>query len=317
MMIMKLIFLGTGAAVPSKNRNHIGIAFKFGGEVFLFDCGENIQRQMLFTEVSPMKINHIFITHLHGDHILGIPGLLQSMGFFGREKELKIFGPEGTKEVIENSLKLGAHYIEFPIKVYEIYAKEPITVYKEENYEIIAYPTEHGIPSYAYIFKEIKKPRLDIEKAKKLGVKIGPDLKKLKNGEPVKNIHGEIVKPEDVLLPPKKGFCLAYSGDTIPLEDFGNYLKTLGCDILIHEATFDDSCKDIAVENMHSTIGDAVNIAKLADVKVLILTHISARYDKDEYFNIYKENVKQYSNEGFNIIISEDLKTYDIKSLLG
>ena len=254
---MKLIFLGTGAAVPSKNRNHIGIAFKFGGEVFLFDCGENIQRQMLFTEVSPMKINHIFITHLHGDHILGIPGLLQSMGFFGREKELKIFGPEGTKEVIENSLKLGAHYIEFPIKVYEIYAKEPITVYKEENYEIIAYPTEHGIPSYAYIFKEIKKPRLDIEKAKKLGVKIGPDLKKLKNGEAVKNIYGEIVKPEDVLLPPKKGFCLAYSGDTLPLEDFGKYLKELECDVLIHEATFDDFSKDFTnIQNNNSNSND-------------------------------------------------------------
>ncbi|AIJ05205.1 ribonuclease Z [Methanocaldococcus bathoardescens] len=314
---MKLIFLGTGAAVPSKNRNHIGIAFKFGGEVFLFDCGENIQRQMLFTEVSPMKINHIFITHLHGDHILGIPGLLQSMGFFGRDKEINIFGPEGTKEVVENSLKLGAHYIEFPIKVYEIYEKKPITIYKEENYEIIAYPTEHGIPSYAYIFKERKKPRLDIEKAKKLGVKIGPDLKKLKNGEAVKNIYGEIVNPEDVLLPPKKGFCLAYSGDTVPLEDFGKYLNELGCDILIHEATFDDSSKDIAKDNMHSTIGDAVNIAKLANVKALILTHISARYDKEEYFNLYKMNVKQY-NESFKIIISEDLMTYDIKrDLLG
>ena len=315
MITMKLIFLGTGAAVPSKNRNHIGIAFKFGGEVFLFDCGENIQRQMLFTEVSPMKINHIFITHLHGDHILGIPGLLQSMGFFGRDRGLNIFGPEGIKEVIENSLKLGAHCIEFPIKVYEIYAKSPIKVYQHENYEIIAYPTEHGVPSYAYIFKELKKPRLDIEKAKKLGVKIGPDLKKLKNGEAVKNIHGEVIKPEDVLLPPKKGLCLAYSGDTLPLEDFGKYLKELGCDILIHEATFDDSAKDSAKENMHSTIGDAVNIAKLAEVKALILTHISARYDKDEYFNLYRMNVEQY-NEDFKIIISEDLKTYDIKSLL-
>ncbi|XRP96914.1 ribonuclease Z [Methanocaldococcus sp. 16A] len=309
---MKLVFLGTGAAVPSKNRNHIGIAFKFGGEVFLFDCGENIQRQMLFTEVSPMKINHIFITHLHGDHILGIPGLLQSMGFFGRNKEINIFGPEGTKDIIESSLKLGTHYIEFPIKVYEISAKKPINIYQQENYEIIAYPTEHGIPSYAYIFKEIKKPRLDIEKAKKLGVKIGPDLKKLKNGEAVKNIYGEIIKPEDVLLPPKKGFCLAYSGDTLPLEDFGKYLNELGCDVLIHEATFDDSAKDIAKENMHSTIGDAVNIAKLANVKALILTHISARYDKEEYFNLYKMNVKQY-NESFKIIISEDLKSYDIK----
>ncbi|XRO75882.1 ribonuclease Z [Methanocaldococcus sp. 28A] len=311
---MKLVFLGTGAAVPSKNRNHIGIAFKFGGEVFLFDCGENIQRQMLFTEISPMKINHIFITHLHGDHILGIPGLLQSMGFFGRNKEINIFGPEGTKDIIKSSLKLGTHYIEFPIKVYEISTKKPINIYQQENYEIIAYPTEHGIPSYAYIFKEIKKPRLDIEKAKKLGVKIGPDLKKLKNGETVKNIHGEIIKPEDVLLPPKKGFCLAYSGDTLPLEDFGEYLNELRCDVLIHEATFDDSAKDIAKENMHSTIGDAVNIAKLANVKALILTHISARYDKEEYFNIYKMNVKQY-NESFKIIISEDLKSYDIKNL--
>ena len=309
---MKLIFLGTGAAVPSKNRNHIGIAFKFEGEVFLFDCGENIQRQMLFTEISPMKINKIFITHLHGDHILGIPGLLQSMGFFGREKEIKIFGPEGIKDVVEKSLNLGVSCVDFPIKVYEIYAKEPVTIYKEENYEIIAYPTKHSVPSYAYIFKEVKKPRLDIEKAKKLGVKIGPDLKKLKNGEAVKNIYGEIVKPEDVLLPPKKGFCLAYSGDTLPLEDFGRYLKELGCDVLIHEATFDDSAKDTAKENMHSTIGDAVNIAKLADVKALILTHISARYDKEEYFNLYKMNVKQY-NENFKIIISEDLKSYDIK----
>ncbi len=312
---MKIIFLGTGAAVPSKNRNHIGIAFKFKSEVFLFDCGENIQRQMLFTEVSPMKINHIFITHLHGDHILGLPGLLQSLGFFGRDKEINIYGPVGLKEVIESSLKLGYHYIEYPIKVYEISAKEPLKILQCEDYEMIAYPTKHSVPSYAYIFREIKKPRLDMEKVKKLKVKIGPDLKKLKNGEPVKNIEGKIVYPEEVLLPPKKGFCLAYSGDTLPLEDFGIYLKEIGCDVLIHEATFDDSEKETAKENMHSTVGDAVNIAKLANVKSLILTHISARYDKEEYFNQYKKNVEMY-RENFEIIISNDLDSYDVKDLL-
>lgn len=315
MIFMKITFLGTGAAVPSKNRNHIGIAFKFNGEVFLFDCGENIQRQMLFTEISPMKINHIFITHLHGDHILGIPGLLQSLGFFGRERELKIFGPEGTKDIIKNALEFGYNYINYPIKVYEIKEKNPAIVLKEDNYEIITYPTKHTVPSYAYIFREIKKPRLDIEKALKLGVKIGPDLKKLKEGKPVKSTDGSIVYPEDVLLPPKKGFCLAYSGDTLPLEDFGQFLRNIKCDVLIHEATFDDQCKDTAIENMHSTIGEAVNIARLAHVKVLILTHISARYDKEEFFKTYLENVKEYSNkENFKIIVSEDLMTLDIRN---
>ncbi|ENN96513.1 ribonuclease Z [Methanocaldococcus villosus KIN24-T80] len=309
-----LTFLGTSAAVPTKRRNHIGIALKYDGDVFLFDCGENIQRQMLSTKVSPMRIKSIFITHLHGDHILGLPGLLQSLAFMGRKNKLKIYGPEGIEDIVRMSLNFGYFVREYDIEVITVKTDNPKIIEKTEKYEIIAYPTKHSIESYGYIFKEIKKPRLNPEKAKEFGVR-KEDFKKLKNGIPVKSIYGLTVYPYQVLLPPKKGMCLAYSGDTLPIEDFGRYLKNLGCDFLIHEATFDDNLKDEAIETMHSTIGDAVNIAKIAGVKVLFLTHISARYDK-EYFNIYKSNAEKYSNEKFKIFIPEDLESYNLKDFL-
>ncbi|WP_423792953.1 ribonuclease Z [Methanocaldococcus indicus] len=310
-----ITFLGTSAAVPTKKRNHIGIAFKYNGDIFLFDCGENIQRQFLYSPLSPMKIKAIFITHLHGDHILGLPGIIQSLSFLERKEDLLIFGPKGIKDIVKYSLSFGYCSINFNIKVFEIDSREPIDVYREEKFRIIAYPLEHFVDNYSYTFLEIKKPRLDIEKAKKLKVKIGPDLKRLKNGYPVRNIDGELIYPEDVLLPPKKGISLSYSGDTLPIKEYGKFLKDNGVDILIHEATYDDSLKDLAVESYHSTIGDAVKIADIAEVKSLILTHISARYDKDE--DIYYKNVERYKKDcKFKIFVSEDLKSYNIKELI-
>ena len=308
---LEITFLGTGAAIPSKKRNHIGIVLKYKGDLFLLDCGENIQRQFLYTKLSPMKIKAIFISHLHGDHILGLPGVIQSLSFMGRKKELKIFGPKGVEEIVEKSLTFGYCTIDFDVVVREIKENKPITIYEEEDFKFIAYPTEHGIPSYSYIFKEIKKPKLDIEKAKELGIKIGPDLKKIKEGKPVKSVYGDIVYPEQVLLAPKDGLCVAYSGDTKPLKDFALYLKDLKCSTLIHEATFDDSQKEMAEETFHSTIGGAYEVFKLSNAKNLILTHISARYDKDEYFKLYEDNVKKYDKE---IIISEDLKSYKVRA---
>ncbi|EHP84640.1 ribonuclease Z [Methanotorris formicicus] len=306
---MRLVFLGTGAAVPTKKRAHVSIALKIDGEVLLFDCGENAQRQMMFTEVSPMKINNIFISHLHGDHILGIPGLLQSMAFSGRKEGINIYGPVGTKDMIIHALSIGYHGINFKINVYEISSKDPIKIIDSEKFEIYAFPVKHSVPSYAYIFKEKKKPRLDMNKAKALGVKVGPDLKRLKEGIPVKLENGRVINPEDVLLPPKKGICIAYSGDTIPIEEFGKFLRELGCRVLIHEATYDSTLKENAIETLHSTIEDAIKIAEIAGVETLILTHISARYDD---ISIYEKEVKEYKGN-INIVVAEDFMVYDLK----
>ncbi len=310
---MKIVFLGTGAAVPTKNRNHSSIGLKFDGEIFLFDCGEGTQRQIIYTDLSPMKINNIFITHLHGDHILGLPGLLQSIGFNGRMESINIYGPPKTRETIEHILKIGYHSITFNIRICELSTEKPMKIIDTEKYEIYCYPMKHSVPALGYIFKEKKKPQLNLKKAIELGVEVGPNLKRLKDGNPVKTENGTVIYPEDVLLPPKKGICIGYSGDSTPVQDFGKFLKSLGCNILIHEATFDSSRKNNALETMHSTIEDAVNIAKIAGVNDLILTHISARYDDkmDEYIN--EVNKVNAENDGLNIIVSEDFMEYPLK----
>ena len=312
---MKIVFLGTGAAVPTKYRNHSSLCMTYESEVFLFDCGEGTQRQLIYTNISPMKINNIFISHLHGDHILGLAGLLQTIGFHGRIEPINIYGPIDTKKTVKNILKIGNHSINFKLNIFELDNKEPLKIINTEKYEIYAYEVNHSISCYSYIFKEKKKPKLNIKKALQLGVKEGPDLKKLKEGSNILLDNGKIIYSKDVLLPPKKGICVAYSGDTTPLEEYGKFLKSINCKILIHEATFDSSKKDNALETMHTTISEAVKIAKIANVETLILTHISARYNNDDFINIYNKELENIKNKEQNmeIILSYDLMEYIIR----
>ncbi|WP_459202527.1 ribonuclease Z [Methanococcus sp. CF] len=308
---MKITFFGTGAAIPTKYRAHPSIALKFDGEIFLFDCGENTQRQIIFTDVSPMKINNIFISHLHGDHILGIPGLLQSIAFQGRKKPLNIFGPAETAKMVENILNVGYHSIDYPINIYEISSKTPEKIVSTDNYEVFSYPVVHSVPTLAYVFKQVKKPRLDLEKVNNLGLEIGPDLKRLKDGFNVE-MNGKIITLEDVTLPPKKGICVGYSGDTVPLPEFAQFLKELKCDTLIHEATFDKTMEKNARETLHSTATDALTIAKLSGVNTVILTHISARYDD---LTAFENEIVEFKaeNPGLHVLIAEDLMEYSLK----
>ncbi|MBA2846793.1 ribonuclease Z [Methanococcus maripaludis] len=308
---MKITFLGTGAAIPTKYRAHPSISLKFDGEIFLFDCGENTQRQIIFTDVSPMKINNIFITHLHGDHVLGLPGLLQSIAFQGRKKPLNIYGPEETVKMIEHILGVGYHSIDYPINVHEISSKTPERIISTNNYEVFSYPVVHSVPALAYVFKQVKKPRMDLEKVKKLGIEIGPDLKRLKDGFNVE-LNGEIITLKDVTLPPKKGICVGYSGDTIPLTEFAEFLKELKCNTLIHEATFDKTMERNAKETLHSTATDALNIAKLSGVSTVLLTHISARYDN---LNAFENEIVEFKAENpeIHVLIAEDLMEYPLK----
>lgn len=298
---MELIFLGTSSAVPSKYRNHTALALKAFGEVFLFDCGEGTQRQMAQIKLSPMKVNKIFISHLHGDHILGIPGIIQSMGFRDRKEPLHIYGPPGLSEVLKSALKLGYFSMDFDIHSHEL---EEGVIIENEQYKIECVKTEHNVPNLSYSIQEIKKPYFIKEKAVKLGLKPGPEFGKLHRGIPIK-IDDRIIQPEEVLGEERKGIKIAYSGDTRPCEAMIKLAQN--SDVLIHESTFEPGHESKASETGHSTAQDAANIAKEACVKTLILTHISTRYKKS---NLLKKSAKEIFE---NTLLAEDLMVFEIK----
>ncbi|HSO25498.1 MAG TPA: ribonuclease Z, partial [Methanobacteriaceae archaeon] len=273
---MELIFLGTSSAIPSKHRNHASIALKAFGEILLFDCGEGTQRQMSCMKLSPMKIKNIFISHLHGDHILGLPGIIQSLGFRGRTEPLNIYGPPGLENIRESIMNFGYFALDFEIIMHEI--KEG-TVIDNEEYTVECVKTQHNVFNLSYSLIEKKKPKFLKDKAIELGLKPGPDFGKLHDGIEVK-IEDKIIKPEQVLGECRKGLKITYSGDTRPCEDLVDLAAD--SDILIHESTFGDKDQTKAVENWHSTAKEAAQIAKKARAKKLILTHISTRYRKSD-----------------------------------
>ena len=287
---MEIIFLGTSSAVHSKDRNHPSIAIKAFGEIFLFDCGEATQRQLLYTNVSPMKISKIFITHYHGDHILGLPGLLQSMSLNGRETKLTIYGPKGLNKIKDAIYSLGYCAIEYPVEFVEI---DSGIIIENETYFIEAQRVKHNVPALAYSIEEKKKPRFLREKAIELGVPVGPAFGKLHNGEEVE-INGKIIKPEQVLGEPRKGTKVTYSGDTRPCEEM--IMLARDSTLLIHESTFIQKQKLNAEEYGHSTSVDAAYIAKDSNCKELILTHISTRYGDDYADIMLKEAQEIFEN---------------------
>ncbi len=285
---MEIIFLGTSSAVPTLERNHPSIALRAFAEVMLFDCGEGTQRQLIEAKISPMKITKIFISHFHGDHILGLGGLIQSLGFRGREKDLDIYGPKGLHKIINAISSFGYFQINYNLNIHEI---QDGTVIETEDYVVECAKVEHNIPSYAYSIREKKKPLFLREKAEELGIPPGPLYGKLHNGEEVE-FEGRIIKPEQVLGEAKKGKKISYSGDTRPCEAMIRLARD--SDILIHESTYEAEDYQRAVDNAHSTSVEAAEIAREANVNELVLTHISTRYTSDK--NIKSEAQKVFKN---------------------
>lgn len=299
---MELIFLGTSSAIPSKHRNHASIALKAFGEILLFDCGEGTQRQMACIKLSPMKIKNIFISHLHGDHILGLPGIIQSMGFRGRTEPLNLYGPPGLENIRESIMNFGYFALDFEIIIHEL---EEGTVLDIEEYKIKCVKTQHNVPNLSYSLIEKKKPKFLKDKAIKLGVKPGPDFGKLHDGIEIK-MGDKIIIPEQVLGEYRKGVKITYSGDTRPCDALVDLAKD--SDILIHESTFGDKDQSKAVENWHSTAKEAAQIAKKAKAKKLILTHISTRYRKSD-------DLKKAAQKVFeNTFVARDFMILEVKS---
>lgn len=287
---MEIIFLGTSSAVHSKERNHPSIALKAFGDVMLFDCGEGAQRQMLHTKVSPMKISKIFISHFHGDHILGLPGLLQSLGLQDRKEKMTIYGPRGLNKVRDAIYSFGYCKIDYPVEFIEIGSE---IVEETDEYIIRSQIVRHNVPSLAYSIEEKKKPRFLREKAIELGVPVGPAFGRLHNGEEIE-VNGKIIKPEQVLGEPRKGIKITYSGDTRPCEEMIEFAKD--STVLIHESTFSVQDEENAEEHGHSTAADAAFIAKQSDSRELILTHISTRYNGDFSKILLKEAKEIFEN---------------------
>ena len=274
-MSLTVIFLGTSGSVPTPKRALPAIAIQRKDELILFDCGEGLQRQMIQAGIGFHRKTKVFITHMHGDHVLGLPGFLQTMSLLERERELDVYGPEGIKAFVEAIKQTVQFVLTFPVNVCEI-ANEG-TVCREKEYEIRAKWVEHVIPSLAYALVEKPRPgRFFPEKAKRLGVEEGPLWSKLQKGKSVRLPNGQIVKSEEVTGPLRPGRKIVYTGDTKPTRSSSKFAEN--ADLLIHDATFDDEMLERAMEDGHSTPSQAAETAKKANAKWLILTHISARY---------------------------------------
>ena len=271
---LNVIFLGTGGSIPTPKRGLSAIAIRRKNELLLFDCGEGTQRQMIQAGVGFHRKAKILVTHMHGDHVLGLPGLLQTMSLLDRTKKLEIYGPQGIQAFVEAINQTVRFSLTFPVQVSEV---EAGLVCEEKEYTVYATQSDHIDHSLAYVLIEKPRPgRFNIEKARKLGVPEGPLWSKLQGGSSVKLPSGRIVKPEMVLGHPRPGRKIVYSGDTGPSENLVELAEN--ADLLIHEATFDDELTERAMDDGHSTPSMAAETAKKAGVKRLVLTHISARY---------------------------------------
>ncbi|WP_339227900.1 ribonuclease Z [Oceanobacillus sp. FSL K6-2867] len=285
---MELIFLGTGAGVPSKERNVSAIALSLLQElnsIWLFDCGEATQHQILRTSIKPRKIDKIFITHLHGDHIYGLPGLLSSRSFQAGEELLTVYGPKGIAEYIHTSLDISGTHLNYPLKVVEI--NEGMIV-EDDTFTVQAELLDHGIPSYGFrITEKDKTGELLVDKLLDIGIKPGPIYSQIKSNTMIQLEDGQKLYQKDFIGPNKKGRVICILGDTRSQEDYSEFVK--GADLLIHEATFTSEKAELARNYFHSTNTEAALLAARSGVKQLLLTHISSRYQTEDDQKIIAE----------------------------
>jgi ribonuclease Z len=272
---MRIIFLGTSGSVPTLKRSLPSVIVQCPKEQWMFDCGENTQRQMMQAKASFHKKTKVFLSHLHGDHVLGLPGILQTMALMDRKETIQVYGPVGIKDFLvcaQQTLKFG---LTFQVEILEI-IKEGV-ICDEEEYTVTATKSNHVADSYAYAFEEKPRPgKFYPKKAQLLSVPKGELWSKLQAGKEVTLADGKIVKPQEVMGPMRHGRKIVYTGDTRPFDSFAAFAAN--ADVIIHDCTFDDSLTEKASLDGHSTPSQAANQAKAANANWLVLTHISARY---------------------------------------
>lgn len=306
---MELKFLGTGAGMPSKLRNTTAILMNLTAEkegYWLFDCGEATQHQLLYTSLKPRKITKIFITHLHGDHIFGLPGLIGSRSFLGGEEPLIIYGPKGIKDWVHQTLAVTNTHLNYALSIVEI---EEGLVFEDDRFKVYAKSLAHVIPCYGYRVEQKSLPgTLFIDKALAAGVPKGPLLQQLKNGLDVKLDDGTVVRSKEVTSERKQGFIVTILGDTSFCQ--ASIELAQNAEIVVHEATFDNETGTLAKDYGHSTMVDAATVAKEAQAKALIATHISARFLPSDEGKLKKEGEAIFTP----IFIANDFATFSIQN---
>ncbi|MBV9310482.1 MAG: ribonuclease Z [Solirubrobacterales bacterium] len=266
-MDLSIFFAGTAGSIPTAKRGLPALLIRRGRERILFDCGEGTQRQLV-SSVGLAELDAVFLTHFHADHWLGLPGLLKTFDLRGRERPLAIHGPQGLSDLLALALRTAGR-VRFELEVIEL---EPGALLKRDGYEIAAVDATHRGPALAYVLFEDERPGVfDPDAAKRHGVRPGPDFGRLQRGEMV---HG--VRPEQVIGEPRPGRKIVISGDTRPCDAIR--IATHRADVLIHEATFAGEESERAAETGHSTAAQAAELAQVAEVRMLALTHFSTRY---------------------------------------
>jgi len=280
--MLKLTFLGTGAACPTIDRNVTSLALVREGETMLFDCGEGTQRQMMRYGVS-FAFREIFFTHFHSDHLLGVIGLLRTLGLlnvFGetnRADGLTLYGPKGARRILTHALEVGIEKVKFPVEIVELKVGDTL---KRKEYDILTFPTEHRADTIGYALVEHRRlGRFNPDRARELGIPEGPMWGRIHKGESVSLPDGRTIAPAELVGTPRAGRRVVLSGDTRPCDGIRH--AALNADLLVHEATFSHEDLERAKETGHSTAREAAELAHAAGVKRLVLTHISPRYSRE------------------------------------
>lgn len=274
---LQVYFLGTAGALPTPTRNPPCIMIRRGSDTLLFDCGEGAQQQMMRSRCG-FTINAIFITHWHADHFLGVFGLVQTMSFNGRTEPLTIYGPEWVGDFVATLKKVARFNLKFPLESVELTNGSWV---RFDGYTVTAFGVSHGLPALGYILEEDSRPgRFNRERAIELGVNPGPLFGKLQRGEIIRIGSGDAareIRPEQVMGNSRPGRKIVYTGDTravhMSIRDIAH-----DADLLIHDATYDESESQRAAEFYHATAGQAGEAATILDAKTLVLIHISSRY---------------------------------------
>ena len=273
-MDLDLLFLGTSASMPTAQRAPAAFLLRRGGERLLFDCAEGTQRQLQRSAVGLADLEEIFLTHLHADHFLGLPGMLKTFALRGREEPgLTVYGPKGVKDLFAK-LRPFIGRLPYPLTTVEL---EPGETLERGEYRIEPFAVDHGVSAVGYALVEHDRPgRFDVAAADALGVPPGRERGILQGGEPLTLADGRTITPDAVLGPARPGRKVVLTGDTAPSP--GVVQAAHHADLLVHEATFTVEEKERARETLHATAAEAAEVARLAEVRLLALTHVSTRY---------------------------------------
>ncbi len=301
---MKLTILGCHSATPRIDTHPTAQVLEVRGHIFLLDCGEGTQVRLRENKIKFSRIKHIFISHLHGDHYFGLPGLVSTFRLSGREADLHIYGPKGIKEVITLQMKLADSWTNYNLIFHELSSSAPETIFEDDKVTVKTIPLDHRVYTNGFLFKEQPYERkLDMDKVREMKIDMAY-FSKLKQGKDVPNEKGELIRNNLVTVSGPKRRSYAYCTDTAYNERIVNQIK--GVDTLYHESTFLEDHAELAAPTKHATALQAARIAKKADVHQLILGHYSTRY-KD--INAFREEAETVFDR---VLLAESGKTFEI-----